>query len=388
VNGVLKRPRERPLRVAIVLAAVALVAALVWTLISPPGSEEPSRAGLKHFGDELPRVAGRECPKREGPFGPGDWPSACWRPYSDSSPFNRPLPRRPRVDPRSRAIVARLAGFGGPQNILVGEPGTAQDYSHPVYWSQPGDPWFTIHCTQPWGRCALEGRRIQIPDRAWPAGASDAHLTVMDQRTGWEYDMWRVHEKPAGGGRLVTAWGGMTRIDGDGLGSDAVAAEFGTLAGKIRIEELEAGEIHHALFMFAECDSGRTVFPAGHSGRRCSSIGQPDADAPAMGQRFQLDMSDAEIDALAVPEWKRAILRAMAHYGMYLGDTGGTWGVQIEGGTSYASLGYDDPWTAFARKTGLPFNPRGGVWVFDLRSGIDWRERLRAIDPCEARGGC
>ena len=54
-------------------------------------------------------------------------------------------------------------------------------------------------------------------------------------------------------GELVTAWGGRTRIDGDGLGSAAVAANFGTLAGLVRPEELEAGRIEHALFMTVPC---------------------------------------------------------------------------------------------------------------------------------------
>jgi hypothetical protein len=328
------------------------------------------------------------CDAGLGSFGAGRWPSGCWRPYNDSSPFNRPLPANPRVIENSDAVVDRLVGFGNLQNMLAGRPGTSEDYGHPTYWSTPDDPYFTIHCTESWGRCALEGMSIQIPDKARPAGGSDGHLTVVDQRTGWEYDMWAVQSKPAGGGTLVTHWGGKTRIDGDGLGSDAVAAEFGTMGGKIRAEEMQAGRINHALFMFVNCDSGKAVFPAGHSGRSCSSIGLSNANAPSMGMRFQLDMTEEQIDALNVPEYRKIVLRAMARYGMYVGDTGGTWGVKEESGATYSSLGYKDKWIEYAKQVGVPYYAPDDDWVFNLRDGVDWRRHLRVVDPCEANGSC
>ena len=213
-------------------------------------------------------------------------------------------------------------------------------------------------------------------------------MTVVDQRSGWEYDFWRVLSKPAGGGRLDVAWGGKTRIDGDGLGAEANAANFGELAGNLRVEELQAGLIDHALFLSVDCDSGDSVYPATHVGRSCSDIGLSNAHAPAMGQRFQLDMSDAEIEALAVPAWKKTILRAMAHYGMYVGDTGGSWGIKEEGGLTYTAFGYEDKWVAFAKQVGAPYYAPDNDWVFNLRDGVDWAHRLRAIDPCEANATC
>ena len=106
-----------------------------------------------------------------------------------------------------------------------------------------------------------------------------------------------------------------------------------------------------------------------------------------MGARFQLDMSDAEIDSLPVPAWKKTILRAMARYGMYFGDTGsGGWGIQMESGATYTSFGLPDALVTFARAAGVPGD--GDDYVFDVGAGIDWRSRLRVIDPCEARGDC
>jgi hypothetical protein len=329
-----------------------------------------------------------------GTFGVGNWPGACWRPYADSSPFNQELGAAPQIDSRSDEIVERLLGFGPLQHLASGDAGGSSDWGHPTFWSQPSDPLVTVHCTEPWGTCAVEGAQIRIPEGATPAAGGytgddryDNHMTVVDQATNMEYDFWHA-QKPSDG-EIDIGWGGKTRIDGDGRGSDAVAAQYGTMAGKLRAEELAAGQINHALFMSVRCDSGRAVYPATKGGLPCSAIGLPDADAPNMGTRFQLDLTDAEIDALPVPAWKQAILRAMARYGMYVGDTGGTWAIKQEGGTTYTSFGYPDLWqsTSEALETVSFFRP-DNTYVLNLRDGVDWARHLRVIDPCVAEGTC
>jgi hypothetical protein len=319
----------------------------------------------------------------ENGFGVGRWPPADWRPYADDSPFNQPLPRNPRLHPDSAAIVARLTEEGGPSDLRAGVADSDGDFQHPTYWSTPDDPEFTVHCTRPFGRCEVEGMRVRIPDRARPAGGSDGHLAVVDQRSGWEYDFWEVTDKPEGGGDLTVGYGGRTRIDGDGLASDATAAHFGLLAGMIRAPELRRGRIEHALFLVADCDSGEFVYPARGRGARC----EDPTDAPAQGMRFQLDMSDAEIRALGAPRWKRGILLALAHYGMYVGDTGGSpWDLEFESGSTYTSFGYPDPIVTLAKRLGIP-RERDGRYHFEL-DDIDWENRLRVVDPCVSERTC
>jgi hypothetical protein len=320
-----------------------------------------------------------------GDFGAGAWPGACWRPYSDDSPFNQRLGRDPRLHPNSEAIVRRLTGWGAPAELRAGVSDTSSDWQHPTYFPDRDDPQFEVHCTEDWGTCEPEGMRVRIPDRARPAGGSDGHLTVVDQESGWEYDFWQVRRKPRGGGRLVVSWGGITRIDGDGLGSDANAAHYGLLAGSIRAEEMARGRIDHALFMLVRCDSGRKVYPAQGLGLRCDDP----AGAPAQGMRFQLDLSPARIDALPLPAWRKTILRAMSEYGLYVGDTtGGTpWNIWFESGSTYTSFGRPDPMVAFARRAGIP-RSSDGRYYFDWADGIDWRRHLRLVDPCVAERGC
>jgi hypothetical protein len=117
-------------------------------------------------------------------------------------------------------------------------------------------------------------------------------------------------------------------------------------------------------------------------------MGLSGANAPPMGSRFQLAMSDDQIAALPVPPWKKAILTAMAHYGMYFGDTGGgAWGLQTESPATYTSFGQPDPIMTWA-KTAPGVTMWNGNWVLNLKDGVDWARYLRVVDPCVAQGTC
>ena len=351
--------------------------ALVLLLCSCTGDDPVAEARPTH------RLADVECGL--GSYGAGRWPSACWRPYGDASPFNAPVPNDPRLAIGSDRMVEAMLGMG-PVADLVVAPDTGSDWYHPVYFSSPTDPVHTVRCTRSWGTCEVEGLRVRVPDGARPAGGGDGHLAVVDQATGVEVDLWQAETPTPGGGTLTASWGGRTELTGDGLRSDATAAHFGLLAGVIRAAEMEAGRIDHALFMTIGCTAHRYVYPANGLASDC----EDEPDAPAVGQRFWLDMTDAEIDALDVPSWKRTILRALADYGGYVGDTGGneSFGFQFESGSTYTSFGAEDPMAAFARTQDDGVSARDGRYSFDLGSGVDWEGRLRALDPCVAARTC
>ncbi len=125
-------------------------------------------------------------------------PGPCWRPYSDSSPFNRGLGAAPRTLLRSAAIVSRLNGFGDAHGIIGGRADTSSDFDHPLYFSSRSDPVYKIHCVRDWGTCEVEGMRVRIPNKARQAAGGDGSLGVLDRRTDWEYDFWQVRSKPRG----------------------------------------------------------------------------------------------------------------------------------------------------------------------------------------------
>ena len=190
----------------------------------------------------------------------------------------------------------------------------------------------------------------------------------------------------------AAAHGRDNAVSGDGLDDwTTTAAWFSNLAGIIRAQEMEAGQINHALFAIVRCSDGAAVYPAksGTTARTCSSLGLPGTSSVPMGARLWLDMSDAQIDALAAPAWKKTILKALAHYGAIVGDTGAysqkfSFGLQFESGTTYTAMGHADKMAEWAAKQGFTGRPS----YLGLGNVVDWGRYLRVLDPCVSRGSC
>lgn len=351
-----------------------------------------------------------------GPFGPSAWPAACWNPYTAASPFNRPLPPdvATRIRTDSPQIVGRVLGdisrSDRPADFIAHDDGTSGE---PTYYSRPGDPTFFIRCVT-YTPCPISPTtRIRIPAGAVPEGGvtapptADRHMTIVDQEAGVEYDLWRVQltapvpaQPTPSQSTIEVGFAGVTRIDGPGhdgdgaVDGDATAAHFASLAGRIRAEELAAGTIDHPLFITIACSSGTSVYPApvGPQGTPC----QQTQNAPPLGSLFWLQMTPAEIAAQQIPDWQKTILRAMATYGMYFGDTGSAFyfNIETEAGNQYTSLGGTNRWTNFATAASWLHKPADNAypwdhWLGSMRNLTPLiNERLRVLDPCVARASC
>lgn len=361
--------------------------------------------------------ASGNCEPAYGTFGPGRWPQPCWRPYDPSSPFNQRIPGDARTHPNSAAIVQRITGdlsqHKYPNHLVAYADGNAGE---PTYYSTGTDPIFVIRCKDdPEGRldgtCPLEGQDIRIPAHAVPErGSSDQHMTIVDQSANLEYDLWQAKalEKPDGsqvpipadglpdtGGTLVISWGGQASLTGSGMSDppppgkaagNATAAHFANLAGRVRAEELALGHIPHALFIVINCDNGTAVYPARGKGRKCANT----TNAPPMGARLQLQMSRYEIETYpGAARWQKALMRAMAEYGMFFGDTGssGYFTIEQEAGSQYTAVGGTDRWLQVA--TNQKWSLFEGNYAGHLDTlGIDWPAKLRVLDPCTTDPTC
>lgn len=346
---------------------VFTVAALLG-LLAPTATDDPGRGGQPVSGCGPPYPS-PECP----------------RPYSDLSPFNSQLPPNPTISPDSARVIERITEWGPIQNPVLGVADTAADFGHPVYYAGPADPEYEVRCLRWTDECEIEGSKVRIPEAARPAGGSDGHLAVIDPDGVWEYDFWQASPLPPGGGVLEISHGGRTRLDGDGLGSNATAAHFGLLAGLIRPDELRRGRIDHALFLTARCTDGESVPPAAPdtSGDSCAVFGESTAGAPPMGARLWLDLGPERLKRLGLPRWKLAILTALHRYGGFVGDTmngHSSIGVMFESGSSYTSFGEPDPWRGLARRFGID-QAADGSFPLDLDSGIDWHRHLHLVAP-------
>jgi hypothetical protein len=128
-------------------------------------------------------------------------------------------------------------------------------------------------------------------------------------------------------------------------------------------------------------------------GQACSQVGRSNSSAPPEGARFWLDVSDAQIQALNEPAWKKTILAAMAHYGLIVGDTseGGSWGLKKESGRTYSSSGQTDKWITLSQQWGLPYYGPDDAYVWRLQDDTInalFSQNLRVVDPCISRGAC
>ena len=326
-----------------------------------------------------------------GQLGDGVFPNSCWAPYAEDSPFNTPISRNPQVENGSNGAVDQLTSSGpAPSYFVAGDE--ARDYGVAMYYSDADDPVWTVHCTEPWGTCAVEGAQIHLPRGSEPSGVwplpnpgadYDSHLTVVDQATGWEYDLWNIRKMQDG--VITIKWGGKTRVDGDGLGSDAVAARYGAAAGLIRAEELQEGQIDHALSLTVPCTVGHT-WPASKGALECDDAGMPTHNALQNGDLIQLKLSRKRIARF--PNWKSAILSAWKKYGAYVGDTTGDatqWALKFESAAGYVAEGENDPLQGIARDQGfepVDYNDNGqNEFWFDIGGGVDWGEKLRVVNP-------
>jgi hypothetical protein len=384
------------------------------------------------------------------PFKAGNWPPACYLQFGSTSVFSTPLPTDRAVLQRHSQPALTGPATTKPQNLGVDTAGAGP--GEPVFYSQPTDPEFTLNCVnddpsinRPDHICPIDAvilpGKLKVPAGAMPETNRsiviglprdhDSHMIVIDQAGGWEYDLWQVQSTssfqaiaPDGtvtkglspqGGKIDFSWGGRIRLNGDGttvhrpLGDpvdDSNAAHWAESAARVRIEELNAGSINHALWLTIPCTStAQSVFPADPVGkaRPCGGGVTTELGEHPLGSRFYLDMAPADVDALQIPAWKKTILRALATHGGFVGDTGGTgwlFAVETEQGSMYSGLTnpngqpYADPWWQFAQTNQWePYQPpanapaqlvgklyAAGNDHFDYATQI-W-PKIRILDPC------
>jgi hypothetical protein len=373
------------------------------------------------------------CMPAYGNFAPGVWPTACYRPYADNSPFNTPLPLgldpKTLFDPNSSAIVNRIVNERwyaqlDPPRIAGNLLAPADHHGGwPTYYPRLTDPVYRIvECTEfspP--DCPIKNMKLHLTPGAERQGGTkvgagaDRHMATIDQENAWEYDFYHFGGVAGGIAAVPPAqgpfevpigWGGRTRIDGDGLNSGATASGFANLAGEFRVEELNRavmakGELHHAMTIVLNCGDNETVYPAlDNPGYLCSRLtnrdtGQPlsNVNAPLMGARLTLDVTYANQILPALPAWQQAIVRAMVKYGMFMNDTGTAFAfdVQNESGNQYVSVGpYEDPWFRFGRDNNwvLYLGDYVGQLGRDVMGlPLNW-SNLVVVRPCISEGIC
>jgi hypothetical protein len=175
---------------------------------------------------------------------------------------------------------------------------------------------------------------------------SDMHVLVIDTGTCTLYETWSsTYVGPGwncGSGAKFDLTSGALRPDG---WTSADAAGLPILPGLVRVSEVQAGSIQHALRFTVNKSQQGYIHPATHA------AGQSDSSLPPMGLRIRLK---ASFDLSPFSGAAKVILTAMQQYGMILADNGSDWYVTGDSDDAWAPL-MDGVTQAFSQVTGNDF---------------------------------
>jgi hypothetical protein len=229
--------------------------------------------------------------------------------FPSSNIWNTDISQLP-VHPESAAWLASMnAGstnlhpdFGRPP---YGYPYTVVDNSHPTVaieflYADESDPG-----PYPFG--------TDIPIEQ----GSDRHAFMVNKDTCVLSELylasWNGGHPQAGSGAIFDLGSNALRPD-DWTSADAAGMPI--LPGVVRVDEVRAGAINHAIRFTAQLTDCSHLWPARHDAGTCNS------NYPPMGARFRLKASFS-LTGFSKPV--KVILRAMKRYGMFLTDNGSDW---------------------------------------------------------------
>lgn len=275
---------------------------------------------------------------------------ASFRAFSDDSPWNTPIPEAPEIDRHSDKMIQHLKNSA---EIIKGDT---------VKWTMPlfvidssACPWVSIESVKgelyftvdPHGRGIA--KNIPMPEGVWPDPEQDAHMILVDPKVGtvWEFSQAYRDRHGTWTASIIDIWD----LNGTGCRrpfngsrwwrSGANGGGTPLIAGLIRPEEIEAGEIRHALL----CATPINRKSAHYRGavELCAPASRSDGHGYGAkyipeGARIQLD-PNLNLDSLELCEGSKTVARAMQEYGMIVGDNARTFKIYFQ------NLGPDGgPW--------------------------------------------
>jgi hypothetical protein len=151
----------------------------------------------------------------------------------------------------------------------------------------------------------------------------DMHAVVVDRSSCRLYETWRTEKVD---GRWRAGSGAVWDLTSNALRprgwTSADAAGLPILPGLLRLGEVRAGHVDHAIRFTTDVTDRRYVWPARH---QAGSV--TDRSYPPMGARFRLK---ASFDLSGYRADTRVVLHAMQTYGLVLADNGSPWYFQGE----------------------------------------------------------
>jgi hypothetical protein len=282
--------------------------------------------------------------------------AATSRTFAADSPFNVLIRNSPTLDPDSAAMMAYTSRSRQLNANLF-------EYGIPVFTATFFSPAFNVTCSMSgtWGSCPLSQHPMRIPSTATPNVGSDGAMTVIDTTTNSVAEYWRAQRT---GSTWSAAWGAVNILSGSGWGGASTGAGASRLAGLIRVSEIQAGLIEHALVLQIDNACQAAVrLPAiktdGESTR---------ADCIPEGARLQLDPA-VNIDLISrITPGERTVALAMQKYGGYV----------IDHADTAMSVSFERAPGATGTSPGAVYERAGLAWDYYAMPHVPWT-RLRVL---------
>lgn len=289
------------------------------------------------------------------------------RPFAASSVWNAPAGARPALDPKSSTYVSTLAAMARANPWM-----NYDKFSTPVYTVGRGQP--RVHVTLDTGAPALQSawQAVPIPANARAAAGTDQHMVVWQPSTDTMWEFWLAARRPDG---WHARWGGAMEHVSQNPGyfqnpSDwgATATSLPLLGGLMRLSELKAGHIDHALAI--AIPAARAEYFSWPAQRTDGYV--RDANAIPEGAKFRLD-PNLNIAGMNLPPLTRMIAEAAQRYGIIVRDQSGCVCFYGEDPTPTGT----DP---YAAPNGFFGSER---WVNNLLKAFPW-EKLQALKTTQS----
>lgn len=271
-------------------------------------------------------------------------PPPDWRPFSADSPWNTAIPADAVIDRNSDVLVAGLAKDSGLYVNIPEWTVTVRYFDSARAVRKPVRALFPDR----FGPGFEPGRRVPLPDGAVPEGSGDAQAHYVTLVDPIRQKAWDIRQ----GGRTArgdwyAGFGAEVDLAGTGVSIPWMQAERADLsggarpsgiplvAGLIRLDDIKAGQIDHALaFAYPGARPGWFVPPASTALQVSPERAGRDFGLP-MGARIQLD-PDYDIENTRLSPAGKVIARALQEYGAVLVDEAGATVLFAEGGPELA----------------------------------------------------
>jgi hypothetical protein len=266
-----------------------------------------------------------------GPVAPVE-PTAPFRFFSPTSVWNEALAVDAPLDPNSAAIVGAFdEEIGAEETAKKGPAVNTTAWSVPVYTVPADQPLVRVTQIASYGgrvSPALQAAwaDVPLPVNAQPAAGTDEHLVVWQPSTDRLWEFWHLEKTEAG---WQAKWGGAIENASSSSGSygpeawpgsttswGASASSLSIAGGLITLEDLEMGQINHALAI-ALPDTRAGVY-ASPAERTDGGDGAP-SSLPE-GAHLRLD-PNLDLAALHLPKLTLMLAEAAQRYGIVVRDS-------------------------------------------------------------------